>query len=209
MINRIIKILIVIFILLAGIALFFYFAFSPTPKFMRNNDVDGIKLNVKVGIDERLPIIRTYKLKEYQNLSQDKKDKIKEKIGGKVEGDIPSIHLVFDNKLYFTFEKDGEIIAPENPKIKIYASASDYRDDTKVRVIEGDLSKDSNNRYFYESKRYGTQYERYFMEYLRIEVYYSINGEDYISTFAVFQDNAREGTDFFDNVDLDSPIPPQ
>jgi len=114
-----------------------------------------------------------------------------------------------DNKLYFKFEKNGKVVNPDNPRIKIYASASDYRDNVKVREINSDLVPSSDDNYIYESMRYSTQYEKYFMEYLRIEVYYSIDGVDYVSIFAVNQDNANEGSDFFDNDNLEKPIPPE
>ena len=47
------------------------------------------------------------------------------------------------------------------------------------------------------------------MEYLRIEIYYTIDGVDYVSNFGTMQDNANEGTDFFDNETLENPIPPE
>lgn len=183
--------------------------FSPTPDFRRNNSIHGDKVNVQVSNDERKPIIRTFEREKFENFPEKELMKLRDTIDGRIEGDIPSIHLNEDNKIYFTFEKDGEVYEPEIPKIKIFASASHYDDKEKQRVIEGELDRLDDGRYFYETKRYSTQFEKYFMEYLRVEIYYTIDGVDYISTFGTFQDNANDGTDFFDNEKLDTPIPPE
>ncbi|MDU2373050.1 MAG: hypothetical protein E7D52_00740 [Peptoniphilus harei] len=183
--------------------------FSPTPDFRRNNGVHGVKVNIKVSDDERKPIIRTFERKEFESLPESKVMKVRDKIAGRIEGDIPCIHLNYDNKIYFEFTKDGKVYEPEVPKIKIFASASHYADDQKQRVIEGELDRLDDGRYFYETKRYSTQFEKYFLEYLRIEIYYTIDGVDYLSTFGTFQDNANDGTDFFNNETLEKPIPPE
>ena len=134
--------------------------------------------------------------------------KLRDTIAGAVEGDIPSIDLNKDNKFYVEFINKGEVYEPEIPKIKIFAD-SYYNDKTREMVIEGELDRLDDGRYFYETKRYNTQFEKYFMEYLRVEIYYTIDGVDYVSTFGTFQDNANDGTDFFDNEKLDTPIPPE
>lgn len=183
--------------------------FSPTPDFRRNNSIHGVKVNVQVSNDERKPIVRTFEKEKFENLSEKEIMKVRDTIDGRVEGDIPSIHLNEDNKIYFTFERAGEVYYPEIPKIKIFASASHYDDKEKQRVIEGELDRLDDGRYYFETKRYSTQFEKYFIGYLRIEIYYTIDGVDYVSTFGTFQDNANEGTDFFDNEKLDTPIPPE
>ena len=183
--------------------------FSPTPNFRRNNSMNGVKVNIQVSNDERKPIVRTFEREEFESLPESKVMKVRDKIAGRIEGDIPCIHLNYDNKIYFEFTKDGKVYDPEIPKIKIFASASHYADDQKQRVIEGELDRLDDGRYFYETKRYSTQFEKYFLEYLRIEIYYTIDGVDYLSTFGTFQDNANDGTDFFDNENLEKPIPPE
>ena len=183
--------------------------FSPTPDFRRNNGVHGVKVNIKVSDDERKPIVRTFEREKFENLSEKELMKLKDTVDGRIEGDIPSIHLNEDNKIYFTFEEEGEIYEPEIPKIKIFAHASHYDDKEKQRVIEGELDRLDDGRYYFETKRYSTQFEKYFLEYLRIEVYYTIDGVAYLSTFGTFQDNANDGTDFFDNEKLEMPIPPE
>ena len=196
-------VIILTIILFAAIQIYF----SPTPNFRRNNSMNGVKVNIQVSNDERKPIVRTFERKEFESLPKSKVMKVRDKIAGRIEGDIPCIHLNYDNKIYFEFTKDGKVYEPEISKIKIFASASHYADDQKQRVIEGELDRLDDGRYFYETKRYSTQFEKYFLEYLRIEIYYTIDGVDYVSTFGTFQDNANDGTDFFDNENLEKPIP--
>lgn len=198
-------VIILTIILFAAIQIYF----SPTPNFRRTNSMNGVKVNIQVSNDERKPIVRTFERKEFESLPESKVMKVRDKIAGRIEGDIPCIHLNYDNKIYFEFTKDGKVYEPEIPKIKIFASASHYADDQKQRVIEGELDRLDDGRYFYETKRYSTQFEKYFLEYLRIEIYYTIDGVDYVSTFGTFQDNANDGTDFFDNENLEKPIPPE
>lgn len=205
-VAKVFAILIILAIILfAAIQIYF----SPTPNFRRNNSMNGVKVNIQVSNDERKPIVRTFEREKFENLSEKEIMKLRDTIDGRIEGDIPCIHLNEDNKIYFTFESGGEVYQPEIPKIKIFASASHYADDQKQRVIEGELDRLDDGRYFYETKRYSTQFEKYFLEYLRIEIYYTIDGVDYLSTFGTFQDNANDGTDFFNNETLEKPIPPE
>ena len=198
-------VIILTIILFAAIQIYF----SPTPNFRRNNSMNGVKVNIQVSNDERKPIVRTFEREKFENLSKKEIMKLRDTIDGRIEGDIPCIHLNEDNKIYFTFESGGEVYQPEIPKIKIFASASHYDDKQKQRVIEGELDRLDDGRYYFETKRYSTQFEKYFLEYLRIEIYYTIDGVDYLSTFGTFQDNANDGTDFFDNENLEKPIPPE
>ena len=211
--TKVFKILFIIAAILILIAMILFAAaqiyFSPTPESKRNNSVHGAKVNIKVSNDERKPIIRNFEREKFENLSEKEIMKLRDTIDGRIEGDIPSIHLNEDNRIYLTFEKDGKVYEPAIPKIKIFASASHYDDKEKQRVIEGELDRLDDGRYYFETKRYSTQFEKYFLEYLRVEIYYTIDGIDYVSTFGTFQDNANEGTDFFDNETLENPIPPE
>ena len=199
--------IVILLVIILFVAVQIYF--SPTPDSKRNNSVHGVKVNINVSVNDRKPIVRTFERSKFESMPEKKIAKVKDTVDGRIEGDIPCIHLNEDNKIYFTFEKDGEIYEPEIPKIKIFAHASHYDDKEKQRVIEGELDRLDDGRYYYETKRYSTQFEKYFMEYLRIEIYYTIDGVDYISTFGTFQDNANAGTDFFDNETLEKPIPPE
>lgn len=199
--------ILILLVIILFVAIQIYF--SPTPDFKRNNSIHGDKVNVQVSNDERKPIVRTFEREKFENLSEKELMKLRDTIDGRIEGDIPSIHLNEDNKFYVEFINKGKVYEPAIPKIKIFASASHYDDREKQRVIEGELDRLDDGRYYFETKRYSTQFEKYFLEYLRIEIYYTIDGVDYVSTFGTFQDNANDGTDFFDNETLDTPIPPE
>ena len=208
MLKKLIKIFSIIFILLVILFIGLHIYRSPKPELKRNNSVHGVKVNIKVSNDERTPIIRTFEREKFESLPEQKVMSLRDTIAGVIEGDIPSIHLNKDNKFYVEFTKNGKVYEPEIPKIKIFAE-SYYNDKTRETVIEGELDRLDDGRYFYDTKRYSTQFEKYFMEYLRIEIYYTIDGVDYVSTFGTFQTNADEGTNFFDNESLEEPIPPE
>ena len=181
---------------------------SPKPELKRNNSVHGVKVNIKVSNDERTPIIRTFERAKFESLPEQKVMRVRDTIAGAIEGDIPCIHLNEDNKFYVEFIDRGKVYEPEIPKIKIFAD-SYYNDKTRETVIEGELDRLDDGRYYFETKRYSTQFEKYFMDYLRIEIYYAIGHVDYVSTFGTFQSNADDGTNFFDNEELENPIPPE
>lgn len=210
---KVFKILFIILAILFVLAMILFAAaqiyFSPTPESKRNNSIHGDKVNIQVSNDERKPIVRTFEREKFENLSEKELMKLRDTIDGRIEGDIPCIHLNEDNKIYFTFERAGEVYPPEIPKIKIFASASHYDDKEKQRVIEGELDRLDDGRYFYETKRYSTQFEKYFLEYLRVEIYYTIGDVDYVSTFGTFQGNGDDGTNYFENNELEEPIPPE
>ena len=126
-------VILIVIILFVGIQIYF----SPTPESKRNNSVNGVKVNIKVSDDERKPIVRTFERSKFESMPENKIMKLRDTIDGRIEGDIPSIHLNEDNRIYFTFERGGEVYQPEIPKIKIFASASHYDDNQKQRVIEG------------------------------------------------------------------------
>ena len=209
MLKKLIKIFSIIFILLVILFIGLHIYRSPKAELKRNNSVHGVKVNIKVSNDERTPIIRTFEREKFESLPEQKVMRVRDTIAGAIEGDIPSIHLNKDNKFYVEFTKNGKVYEPAIPKIKIFASASHYDDKEKQRVIEGELDRLDDGRYYFETKRYSTQFEKYFIGYLRVEIYYTIDGVDYVSTFGTFQDNADEGTDFFDNETLENPIPPE
>ena len=203
------KLVIGLVFLVVAFFVFIRFAFLPTPEFLRNQEVDGVKVEIRISDDERKPIIRTYTKEEFETFDQAKIDNIEDDVDGRVEGDLPCIDLLKDNKIYISFYKDGKKVDPEKTHIEITAHASDYKDPTKTRHIEGELTNDGENTYSYATKRYGVQFEKYFMEYLQFEVTYTIDGKDYISILGAFQSNVPDGTDFFKNEDLKEPLDPE
>ena len=124
---------------------FLLLTFRPTPGYLRNTEADGVKIEAKISDDDRTPIIRTYTKEEFDKFDQSKIDNIEDDVDGRVEGDIPCIDLLKDNKIYISFYKDGKKIEPEKTHIEITAHASDYKDPTKTRHIEGELTNDGEN----------------------------------------------------------------
>ena len=188
---------------------FILLTFRPTPGYLRNMEANGVKIEAQISNDDRKPIIRTYTKEEFETFDQAKIDNIEDDVDGRVEGDLPCIDLLKDNKIYIAFYKDGKKVDPEKTHIEITAHASDYKDPTKTRHIEGELTEDGENTYSYATKRYGVQFEKYFMEYLQFQISYTIEGKDYVSIFGTFQNNAPDGTDFFKNEDLKEPLAPE
>lgn len=182
--------------------------FSPTPDYKRNNEVDGVKVEIKVSNDERKPIVKTLKLSEYEKMTDDEKSKIEDFTSGRVEGDITCVHLLDDKNVYFKFYKNNKIVNPDETPIIEITSHPDYRDESGIKQIESELSKNEDNNYFFEFDRYNNQYEKYFMEYDFIKLKYKIEGTDYITLFSTFKSNAPDGTDFFKNEDLKEPLEP-
>ena len=209
MVKKLINIFSIILILLVtlfvGLRIYYY----PKPELKRNNSVHGVKVNIKVSNDERTPIIRTFERAKFESLPEQKVMRVRDTIAGTVEGDIPCIHLSEDNKFYVEFINKGKVYEPEIPRIKIFVSESPFDDNQKLRVREGELDRLDDGRYYFETERYSTQFEKYFMEYLRVEIYYTIDGVDYLSTFGTFQGNADDGTNYFENNELEEPIPPE
>lgn len=206
------KVFIALAILIAAGAAFAAFiadAFAPTPDFMRNQTVDGMRMDAVVAWDERKPIIRTFKEKDYLALTENQLAKVRGTIGGKIEGDIPCIKLNKKPRIFFQFEKNEKPVKPEKISIKIIAHASHYDDPEKTRIITDEVKDEGDLGFSYITKRYGRQYEKDFLEYLQVEVHYTIDGENYISTFGASQGNVEDGTDFFENEELPAPVEPE
>ncbi len=80
--------------LMSTITLSCFSACFPTPQKSRNNEVNGIQLQAEVSKDERIPIIRTMTLEDYQSKDEAEKEKLHDSLFGNVEGDIPCVHLL-------------------------------------------------------------------------------------------------------------------
>lgn len=203
------KLLIALGILIAAGAAFIAYAFAPTPDFLRNQTVDGVRMDAVVAWDERKPIIRTFREKDYLALTENQLATMRDTVDGGIEGDIPCLKLSKDPIIFFQFEKDEKPVKPEKISLKIIAHASHYDDPIKTRIITGDVKDEGDLGFSYITKRYSRQYEKYFLEYLQVEVHYTVDGENYISTFGTFQGNGDDGTNFFENEELPAPVEPE
>lgn len=203
------KALIALALLVAAGAAFIAYAFAPTPDFMRNQTVDGVRMDAVVAWDERKPIIRTFREKDYLALTENQLATMRDTVDGGIEGDIPCIKLDKGPKMFFQFEKAEKPVKPEKISLKIIAHASHYDDPEKTRIITDEVKDEGDLGYSYTTKRYSRQYEKYFLEYLQVEVHYTVDGENYISTFGAFQGNGDDGTSFFENEELPAPVEPE
>lgn len=199
----------ILFVAGAAFAAFLSYAFSPTPDFMRNQTVDGVRMDAVVAWDERKPIIRTFREKDYRALTENQLATVRDTVDGGIEGDIPCIKLNKKPRIFFQFEKNDKPVKPEKISIKIIAHAWGDDDPEKTRIIIGEPKDEGDLGYSYTTKRYGRQYEKDFLEYLQVEVHYTIDGENYISTFGASQGNVEDGTDFFENEPLTTPVDPE
>ena len=76
-----------------------------------------------------------------------------------------------------------------------------------MKEVVRDKLEIKNGQYRYKLDRYSPQYDKYFIRYNLIKIYYSIDKEDYISLFALNTTNADEDVDWFeDNEELENPI---
>lgn len=200
-------------LILMGIVFIVNLMVRPTPERKRNISETDAKILVTFSdIEEiRKPIIRTFKLEDWNNFDQKKITKTMEKISGGIEGDIPAVYLKDDNDIiYISFLKDDkEVEVVSIPKIEIEipeesADTAPYSPEN-IKVISDVLEK-RDGKYSYKLKRYRTQEEKYFLYYNLIKIYYKIDDEQYISTFGLNASNADSGTDFFNNEVLEFPI---
>ena len=189
----------------------------PTPDSQRNQTINGVRLEVKIGSDTRKPIIKTLALKDYEKRSEEAKRQIEDFVDGSIEGDIPCLHLLEDNKLYFFFtNRSKAVIFPNDapPKIEIYPAITyldKYADkNPKQMVIKDTLKQNKDGHYYFPMRRYKAQYERYFLDYHLLKVYYTINNNDYISLMGIYMDNyPTDKTPFDENETLNPPLPAQ
>lgn len=218
-INILKKILIttiVIFIFIMGAFLIIAWLTRPTPDHKRNISETDARIEVSFSDERetRNAIIRTYKEEEYKNFDEKKISKIMDIIGGNIEGDIPAVHLrEGKNKIYVSFFKDDREVIPDHiPEIEIIVL--DHIEGTgSEAVYEDKIIKDKlenqDGKYSYGFKRYLPQYEKYFVYYSTIKIPYEIDGEKYISIFGLNASNANEGSDFFNNEELEEPLEPE
>lgn len=198
----------VLILFLISATLFLKYAFSPTPASNRNNEVNRVRLEVAVGNDKRLPIVRTFLKQDYDQKSEEQKEKIRNLTGGRVEGDIPCISLEEDNKLYFSFRKEGNgILTDAPPKIAMQVNSISSGEKKEIKTIKDVVSMDEQGNYIYELKRYTAQYEKYFIEFAFVTVSYDIEGEGYVSVFSIYSSNAEDGESFFENETLQDSLP--
>lgn len=185
----------------------------PTPDSQRNQTINGVRLEAKIGSDTRKPIIKTLALKDYENRSEKAKKDIEDFVDGSIEGDIPCLHLLEDNRLYFFFTNRSKAVtfpSEAPPKIEIYPAITYMDEDNSQMIIKDSLKQNKDGQYYFPMRRYKAQYERYFLDYHLIKIYYTINNNEYISLMGIYMDNyPADKTPFDENETLNPPLPAQ
>jgi hypothetical protein len=206
----------VIIALLIGTVLVINFITRPTPEHKRNITYTDAKITVEFSDlkEVRKPIIRTYKLEEYNSFDGKDFEKTMSEISGNVEGDIPAVYLKDNNNLiHVKFFKNENRVEPDIlPDIEI-ETPEEYADTAPYNPLDSKVIKDklekTEEEYSYKLKNYRTQYEKYFLYYNIIKIHYKIDGEDYISVLGLNATNTDDGTNFFENEELNESIEPE
>lgn len=198
--------------LVLGIILIINILIRPMPENKRNISGTDSKIIVTFNNEDeyRTPIIRTYKESNYGKLSKEKQKRTIKIVEGNIEGDIPAVELK-DEKAYINikFIKDGRPIEPDAiPEIKVEQLKKDSNDiEREMEEVLSDKLEESNGLYRYRLDRYSPQLDKYFMHFNIIKIYYQIDGEGYVSIFALNTTNADKDVDWFkDNEELENLI---
>lgn len=188
------------------IALFIYLDWSltPLPEEKRNISSSNVKMIVDLpDLANRTPIVRTYTKEEFDTFDEDEINKIKNIVGGNIEGDIPQLLIkdglgIFEVSFSIIDEKDdymveSRIIPDNTPEIKMILSETIYSEE-ELREIQDSLivSSESSGIYSYEVKKYFSNEDLFSIEddepyrsSMLIEINYEINNKGYVSIFAI------------------------
>lgn len=155
-------------------------AFRPTPYAERNiSETDAIMYVNLPGQTPSDAIIRTYSKEDYDSFSQRKKSRIYEKVGGKMEGDVPPLLINEGETIaHFTFQNgtSHDMTPKEPPTIRIREHVGVLPDNSqRVLVHEDTLSKDDDG-YYYDFSGFHPIYSSEYPS-VTLEITYSY-GED-------------------------------
>lgn len=177
MVKKLLK-LFFIGLLLASILLILFLEYvtAPTSDKMRNNDLDGLSLEVNLSdADNRKAIIRTFYLEDYESKSDVKKSKIREMTAGRIEGDIPCLQIFEDNKLYIKFKKDDLYVEPDKiSKVELATWPEYYGEDIGKKVIDTSLEEIKNKEYTLDIGANTNKNTELYLDYHYIKIFYSI-----------------------------------
>ena len=193
----------VFLIILIGFYILISHQLKPLPEAKRNISTTNAKMLVEMkDVANRTPIVRTYSKEEFDNFDEKEIKKIRDIVNGNIEGDIPALRLENGTGiLSFTFGKKDEKgvftkTSPDNiPEIKIFVS--NYASQKGEKEIN-DLFMETENEegvYLYKIKRYFNEFsedekafyedDKFFMEFMNIEISYEIDKEKYVSVFSI------------------------
>ncbi|WP_125142012.1 helix-turn-helix domain-containing protein [Clostridium transplantifaecale] len=185
-----------VFILCAAAGVWMFFcSFEPTPDKKRNISTAAVRMYLNLpGATPSRAIIRTFNTKEYEQFSESKIKQIRHEIGGKMEGDIPALHLNSGQKIRPVLQNNySENIEPDDIPVIIIKEYSDtvvlpendilYEGNVKTK--KSVLQQDSEGYYFCVNEDFRDS-DGPVSKVCMIEVRYSVEGKNYISLSAVY-----------------------
>ncbi len=161
-VRWLLMIVLALFLILMGMI---FFAFKPTAHHLRNlpDNLPTMYLNLPQATPSRA-IVRSFALDDFEEMSQQGREKLYNIVDGQVEGDIPPLRLREGNILRFVFQDSqrNNMTLSEAPKVRIFHEDSVF--------FTGELSHDDKGWYL-EAERNWTkelvtlylecQYDRY------------------------------------------------
>ncbi len=197
-----ISFLIIILLIIAGVFVYINWTFQPLSENKRNMSTSDIKMTVILkDTANRTPIIRTYTKEEFDKLDESGIARVKEVVNGNIEGDVPALKIENGiGPIEITFEKTEnkgkeetaiKVIPEDVPEIKISVLETLYSDNKPKEIIDS-LTESEEGKYVYEIKKYlHTQkiqideMKEFYAESMYIQIHYQIDGENYVSIFAI------------------------
>ena len=189
-------------IVIAGIFVFLQLSTRPLPDEQRNLSTTDITMQVRIDDPtNRTPIVRTYKKEEFDALNDSERARLKDTVNGNVEGDVPAVHLENSTGLMeFAFVRTERpagdqtpvpLVSENRPELKIAVQETLYSE-AELLAIRDFLTETEDGSYRYEIQRYLTpgmipaeENTEFHTESMYIEVHYQVDGELYVSVFAV------------------------
>ena len=174
------------------------------------SDIGRSKIFMYLNFPEAMPsraIVRTFKKEDYDNFSEKKMEKIYKETAGKIEGDAPPFYLQEDGeKLWVVMQNYAHrnimLDAPPTIRLKIYSIDSAIPITFMDEAYEGQLVQQTgvmtkvncgSSRWmknpFTPGEVYADfDYNGHYWKQCRMEVWYKIEGKEYVSvtSFAVF-----------------------
>lgn len=191
---------------IAAIFLYMQWTLKPLPEAKRNQSTTDITMIVGVrDTADRTPIIRTYTLDEYDAMDSKQIARVREVVNGNIEGDVPAVKLENGrSRIDFSFAdtSDGRnavpIIPDTVPDIRITSLETLYSEEEPVELSDTLAEGEKEGSYYYTIQRYQNfegksldGNEEFYVEALYIEIQFVIDGESYVSLFAINTLEAR------------------
>lgn len=198
-----ISFLIIILFIIVGVFVYINWTFQPLSENKRNMSTSDIKMTVILkDTANRTPIIRTYTKEEFDKLDESGIARVKEVVNGNIEGDVPALKIENGiGPIEITFEKTEnkgkeetaiKVIPEDVPEIKISVLETLYSDNKPKEIIDSLTESEEEGKYLYEIKKYLytqkiqiDEMKEFYAESMYIQIHYQIDGENYVSIFAI------------------------